>query len=263
MLLHLLLLLLHSLQLLEHLFRSAATWRDDTWIRIVDVGDDPLRSRNSGLTRNWLVLTFALLIRRGILVFLRLGLRWRHMKIILRRGRSSRIAGRAALRQQNDFLHASGMIGITQNHVVKFGPIQQAGKNIFRFAWPKPGDYALASRTGRHVHRSARLRLHRAHHLRKRCVLRINAELAILIRHLWRRGRLLLECGRRRRNLRRLSDWHRLLAVGLGSVHRGRGRLERCSLRGLRGCSLRHSILRWNGEAGQQQQGQPDSSLGA
>ena len=182
MLLHLLLLLLHSLQLLEHLLWSAATWSDHTWIRIVDVGDHPLRSRNSGLTRNWLVLIFALLIRRGILVFLRLGhLRWRHMKVILRRDCRSRIAGGAALRQQDHLLHSSGMIGIAQNYVVKSRPIQQGGKNIFGFAWPEPGNYALASRAGRHVHRSAGLRLHRAQHLRKSRILGVNRELAILI----------------------------------------------------------------------------------
>ena len=68
MLLHLLLLLLHSLQFLQHLFRRAVAGRDQGWGGIDCVGGHTLAARLSRLK----LLVFGFLIGRRILVLGRL-----------------------------------------------------------------------------------------------------------------------------------------------------------------------------------------------
>ena len=161
------------------------------------------------------------------------------------------------------FCTASGIIGLTQNHVVELRSIQQAGQHVLGLARPECGDNALASGAGRHVDRSSGLRLHRAQHLRQRGVLGINRELAVLVRDLRRSGRLLLQRQGRRRSLRHFGDGCGFLARAfdlwaelprteavLGDTWRGLRRLRKPSCWSAR-------------EAGQQQQCQPESSAGA
>ncbi len=160
LLLQLLLLLLHTLQLLQHLLRRATSRVDGIRVQVLSTG-------HAGLARSQLTRVLVLDLGLRLLVFvvgrldsLLLGLR---RAVIVLGDRIGRLAGRGgALRQENYFLHRSGIIWRSKDHVVELRSVQQACEHCLRLPRTKRRDDSFVAGPSRNIDGRSGLGLHRA-----------------------------------------------------------------------------------------------------
>jgi hypothetical protein len=116
---------------------------------------------------------------------------------------SNRLRRRRSTNAKNEFLHA-GPVGIADNYVVKFRPLQQVTQNLTYRRRPKLHNYPFIGLIGRAFNLRSRLRVHHSQHIAKSGVVGGDLEPSLGVEDLRSRRRRLL--GRKRRGRRGIQS---------------------------------------------------------